>query len=617
MRWFIFIASLWMSIANTNAEDISAIISESRAVFTIKAVDRVQFEMFKTVQVLSEKGNYHSRLSFYEDNFRRAVIYYITVKDANGNVVAKYDKNDFRKTAIIESISSYDNIYGFYLDCGLKTYPYSIEVHSLIQNNTFFEKGYDLSEGEGTLLEQSSFEVFYPLDYKLSYQLKRSDLVLVDSTQDGKISLLKFDLKENFTSSAELYMPDSDRPIVYIVPEIFKYGNITGSFNSWQEYGSWMNQLWDGRGELSKSSTEAIDKLIASNPDKDDLAKAIYKYTQQNMRYVSISLGLGGLQTMSAKEAAKMGYGDCKALTNFTAAAMNHAGIEAYPALIYGGSRSLKVDPDKPRFSFNHVILCLPANSDTTWLECTSNTAPFGYMSDFTDDRYALILKPAGAELARTPSFSASANETIRKANITLHDDGSAGVELSCKYSNLAMTNSDFYRREFTGDKPVNAVKREVKLPSFDLESYSSELYKNQEPILDVNCSLIARNMGRKVGVKLLVKPFLIQTSIPSLESDSVRINPVYFKHGYTFLDSISVTLPAGMAILEPLAEIDETNQFGQISMHSLWDATERKIVIVRTILLNSGEYQTEQYAELTSFLDQVEATEELFFILH
>ncbi|NEN22232.1 transglutaminase domain-containing protein [Cryomorpha ignava] len=152
-------------------------------------------------------------------------------------------------------------------------------------------------------------------------------------------------MKESFTSSAEPYMPESDRPIVYIVPEIFEYGNIIGSFSSWQDYGVWMNQLWEGRSVLSKSSVDAINKLIVDNLDREDLAKAIYKYTQQNMRYVSISLGLGGLQTMSAKETAKMGYGDCKALSNFTAAAMNHAGIEAYPALIYGGSRSLKVDP--------------------------------------------------------------------------------------------------------------------------------------------------------------------------------------------------------------------------------------------------------------------------------
>lgn len=187
-------------------------------------------------------------------------------------------------------------------------------------------------------------------------------------------------------------------------------------------------------------------------------------------------------------------------------------------------------------------------------------------MSDFTDDRYALILKPTGGELARAPSFSASANETVRKASVG--DNGSAGIEISCTYRNLAMSNTNFYQRELTGKKPIYAVKREVNLPSFDLESYTSELYKNQEPTLDINCSLTARNVGRKVGDKLLVKPFLIQTSIPSLESDSVRVHPVFFKHGYTYLDSISIMLPAGMSILEPLAELDETNQFGQLSLY-------------------------------------------------
>lgn len=616
MRGFILIVAFWFSIADTNAEEISAIVSQSKAILTIKDVDRVQFEMFKTVKILSEKGNYHSRLSFYVDDYRRGMIYNVTVKDANGKVAARYNMKDFRKTAVIESIRTYGNVYRFHLDCALKTYPYSVEVHSMIEKNRFFEMGYDLSADEGTSLEQSSLEVYYPIDYKFTYQLKRPDLVLVDSIRRQKNNVFKFSLKESFMSTAEPFMPESDRPIVYIIPEIFKFGNVTGSFNSWQEYGQWINELWMGRNELSKSSAEAIDKLIAGNPVKDDLVKAIYKYTQQNMRYVSITLGLGGLQTMSAKETAKMGYGDCKALSNFTAAAMNYAGIEAYPALVYGGSKSLKIDPETPRFSFNHVIVCLPANGDTTWLECTDNTVPFGYMSDFTDDRHALIIKPSGGILAKTPSFSTYDNATVRKSIITLYGNGSAEIELNCGYSNLAMSKSAFYRREITGDKPVNAVKSEVVLASFDLESYSAELYKNQEPILDVKCSIMARNVGRKVGDKLLIKPFFLETNIPTLKSDSVRVNPVYFKHGYTYLDTISVILPVGMSILEPLKKVDETSEFGQVSLHSSWNEAERKIEIVRSLRLNNGEYQTEQYAELTSFLNLLKASEELFFIL-
>lgn len=616
MRWLLVFSTFLVSSVTLYAEDISAIVSESRKILTVIDVDHVEHEEFRNVMILSEKGSFHSQLVFEEDNFRKALTYLVTVKDRDGKVVAQYDKKDFKKTSVIESISSYENIYRFDLDCGLKTYPYSIEYHSVIRSDLFFGKGCNLSEDEGTQLVKSSFEIIYPEDYKFRYELYRPDLVLLDSVTQEKNKILKFSLNENFAGSAEPCMPYDDRPIVIIVPEIFKYGNVEGTFNSWKEYGKWMNALWEGRSELSKSSVQAIDELITTYSDQNELARAIYKYTQQNMRYVYIGFELGGFQTMSAKETAKFGYGDCKALSNFTAAAMNYAGIEAYPALVGSGSRYYRIDPDKPKPSFDHVILCLPANGDTTWLECTSNTAPFGYISEFTDDRYALILKPSGGVLAKTTSYPAAVNETVRKTIVSLDGDGSAGISISCKYRNLAMGETGFYRRELYGYKPLNTVKREVNLPSFDLEFFNSDLYNNQEPILEVDCFLQARNVGRRVGNKLLLRPFLIRTYIPVLESDSVRTYPVYFKHGFTFQDTISIVFPPEISILEPLRTIDEENQFGQISLHTHWNEMKRELQISRTIRLNSGEFDPQVYTELISFLNEVRASEDFFLIL-
>ena len=337
MRWKILIA-LFCSTLNTWANvDTSAIVTRSEVTLTIKDLDNVEFEMFQTVQVLSEKGRGYAQQVYYEDIFQEADFYNITVKDQNETVIAQYDKKDFKKTSVIEAVYSYEDINQFYLDCGLKTYPYSIEMHVLIKQKNFFGRSYNLGKSEGTFVINPTFEIIYPKDYKLRYEIQRPDLIKVDTLGSKSDNILKFSMNSFIMSSGEGYMPESVSPVVDIIPEIFEFGNIRGSLTSWQEYGIWYNSLWKGRAELSKESMAAFDALIAANPVKGDLAKAIYKYTQQNLRYVYIGYGLGGHQTMSAKETAKLGYGDCKALTNFTAAAMNYAGIDAYPALVNSG----------------------------------------------------------------------------------------------------------------------------------------------------------------------------------------------------------------------------------------------------------------------------------------
>lgn len=319
---------------------------------------------------------------------------------------------------------------------------------------------------------------------------------------------------------------------------------------------------------------------------------------------------------MSAQETTDVGYGDCKALSNFTGAAMRYAGIEAYPALIYGGQSPEPLNPTQPMNAFNHVILCLPSEKDTTWLECTSNTIPFGYLSYFTDDRYALLLTPNGGELVRTPKYSTADNRAIRKAIFALQPDGSATIDMACDFHNLTMEKTAFFWQKFSSVKPLKAVKHEVNVPSFDLTTYTSEAYTDQEPKLTMSCSLEARNVGRKVGSKQLVKPFIMDLPIPELQSDSTRRNPVYFRHGFQYTDSVSVLLPPEATVLQNISEIDSSNAFGILRIEANLNSTKSELQIIRHVQLNGGEFPAAQYADIRKFFDLIRGSQEAFFIL-
>ena len=132
-----------------------------------------------------------------------------------------------------------------------------------------------------------------------------------------------------------------------------------------------------------------------------------YEYVQSKTRYVSIQEGIGGLQPFPASIVDKYGYGDCKALSNYTVALLQEVGVKSFYTKIRAGEGEPDLLLDFPAQQTNHVVVAIPNDKDTIWLECTSQTNPFGYTGSFTGDRYALMITEEGGKIARTPSFSA------------------------------------------------------------------------------------------------------------------------------------------------------------------------------------------------------------------
>jgi hypothetical protein len=71
-------------------------------------------------------------------------------------------------------------------------------------------------------------------------------------------------------------------------------------------------------------------------------AKLIYDYVQQKSRYVSIQVGIGG-KPMDASDVDRLGYGDCKGLTNYTKVLRQ---VPSYNTILYGDSYKKDIESD-------------------------------------------------------------------------------------------------------------------------------------------------------------------------------------------------------------------------------------------------------------------------------
>lgn len=175
------------------------------------------------------------------------------------------------------------------------------------------------------------------------------------------------------------------------------------TFKSWDELGAWYASLERDRRVPDASVKAEAAALVKGKSDDMAKVKALYDYVSRNIRYVSLSFGLGRIQPHAASEVLANGYGDCKDKNTLLAALLDAEGFHSTSVLI--GSH-MKLDPDVPSPSqFDHVITRVPVDGKEIWLDSTPGVAPFRMLSAQLRDKQALAIPPDGnAVIVSTPA---------------------------------------------------------------------------------------------------------------------------------------------------------------------------------------------------------------------
>ena len=124
--------------------------------------------------------------------------------------------------------------------------------------------------------------------------------------------------------------------------------------------------------------------------------------------------------------------GDCKALTTYMKGLLKASGISSFQVLVRAGEPDI-LDVNFPYDSFNHVILMVPQQTDTIWLECTSQMDPCGYMGTFTENHTGLLLDGEHSHLVHIPALNGTQNR--KRTTSRLDRDAHHRLDASPRFS--------------------------------------------------------------------------------------------------------------------------------------------------------------------------------------
>jgi hypothetical protein len=374
---------------------------------------------------------------------------------------------------------------------------------------------------------------------------------------------------------------------------------------SWQDLGKFIYTLKQGRDELPPNIKQKVHEIADPVTDPREKIRLLYEYMQKNTRYVSIQLGIGGWQPFDAKYVATKGYGDCKALSNYMYSILKEAGIRSYYAVIGAGRIKPNLETEFPSSQFNHAILCAVINTnDSVWLECTSQTLPSGYLSDFTDDRYALLIDETGGNLVHTPKYGLKENLQQRTINAKLDGEGLLIAEIKTNYSGGQQDRLHMLINNLSKDKVKEYLDEELEFATYTVTDFNYKENKKQIPEIDETLSVTVDHYATASGKRLFIEPNILTKSGRKLKAGEERKYDIELDIEYSDTDKIEIEIPAGYKPESIPQDAIVESKFGKY--RSTVKVDQNKIIYSRSMQQFSGLFPKTDYVEMVKFYDAI-----------
>ncbi|GGZ34774.1 hypothetical protein GCM10007049_30210 [Echinicola pacifica] len=409
----------------------------------------------ETITILDKKGLDHAIIYIGYDGLTKIADFEAEIiNPLSGKTLEKLKLKDLKDYSLTSSGSVFDDnrVKYFHLQSG--HFPIQLSYSYTTQREGNFSlPRWRPQFYSNQLVKKAQLKVKYPEKIGLKYLEKFLDQNPGKVSEGGKSSL-------QWNLSDLIREEDSDLdslPMVKLAPNQFSMEGYASDMNSWEGLGRWIALVNRGRDELPTEAKTLVSQMTAGLSTKEEKIAVLYDYLQENYRYVSIQLGIGGLQPMAASDTYRLKYGDCKALSMLMLSLLKEAGVNSNYTLVEAGRDAKDIEVGFPSNQFNHVILQVPDERDTLWLECTSSVLTPGFLGDFTMNRHVLVVNGEDGSLHKTPAYKSSKFNTItNESTVTLLDNGMATISQSKSLEGFA---AQFYMQVENGYEEKDVKK--------------------------------------------------------------------------------------------------------------------------------------------------------------
>jgi hypothetical protein len=571
-----------------------AVVRSDQMVFTVESEGKARASHKRVITLMNENANSLRMVEIYYDKFRSVQNIKASVYDANGKFIESVPQSKIMDVSEGEGFISDARVKRMVIP--VNRYPFTIEVsYDETINGILNLPRWNFHLNPAFSVEESAVQFVVPQSIPFRYR---------EYNMHSPGDSVRLELNDIYTWTERgipainkwYFSPLSfaRRPVLLSAIDDFEFGGIRGSMRSWETFGLWAAELNKGLDQLNDKDRMRVAELTGPLSDDREKARVLYEYMQSRTRYSSIQLGIGGYKPAPASQVGEKGFGDCKGLANYMNALLKEAGITSYYTLVRSGD-NLDIISSFVSDQFDHIILCVPLEKDTVWLECTNQTIPFNYLGSFTSDRNVLLVTPEGGKLARTPAFNNSLQSTT--GLITIGRRAASTAALGVRSRGLAFDNNQFYSGK-TEEELKRILNQEYEFGTVTADSASYSEIREDEPVSLLYCTLTMSDFAVSSGSGIHFRPCLEPFEYQPFDTIGVRVfdMPV-------LSDSIIFKIPEGYRPEFIPGAVREEGPHGTYS-YEITVLNDGKLLFTRQLKINRGYYEGEKARELFAFLN-------------
>ena len=382
----------------------------------------------------------------------------------------------------------------------------------------------------------------------------------------------------------------------------------------WSLTGGPVDADWKNFYNPTKSLTEAVNQMIGPADTDAQKLRKIYDAVMalENTELTRARSGRedkqeGFKEAKKSEDIWRRRRGNSQELALLFVALARAAGFEAYPMAVTSRDSAI-FNPEVLSWTqLDSTIAVIDLKGQTLFLDPGCRGCPYGHLAWWHSNVRGISFEGKRLVFRETPSEPASANRTLRTADLKVDEQGAVTGTVKITYYGTATVPMRrlFLRQDLEAVQAGFAKSLQEDLPSgvqMKLLKLSLPDDYSSEMVADFS---VSGTLGTAAGKRLLVPAFLLASTAKPLFAPANRTLPISFAEAYAVKDVVRIEFPKTMAI-ESMPGSKTLNMAKDLLLTINASKSGDVVTFQSLFILNRLDYTVQEYPELHKYFAQV-----------